>query len=215
MRKHLINLAWLLSVLTPAFAMLYYGELQQRELESNPEIYGSEYASIPKSRMLAPILPDQRQAIALNAYQEARSDGKLGMIAVTNTVHHRMKDPEFPKTYHDVIYQPKQFSWTLSKDSIEITEESSWNTALRIADLELKGKLPDLVNGARFYANVAKVDTKRHKWVTEYTPLAKVGNHSYMDKPDYVKKHNLKPLKQPTKQAATPIAKKQTKLASI
>jgi spore germination cell wall hydrolase CwlJ-like protein len=215
MRKHLINLAWLLSVLTPAFAMLYYGELQQRKLESTPEIYGSEYASIPKPRMLAPILPDQRQAIALNAYQEARSDGKLGMIAVTNAVHHRMKDPEFPKTYYDVIYQPKQFSWTLSKDSIEITEESSWNTALRIADLELKDKLPDLVNGARFYANVAKVNTKRHKWVTEYTPLAKVGNHSYMDKPDYVKKHNLKPLKQLTKQASKPVAKKQTKLASI
>jgi spore germination cell wall hydrolase CwlJ-like protein len=165
-----------------------------RLLESNPEVYGLEIGQLDKPNMLAPVLPDQKIAIALNAYQEARGEGKAGMIAVTNTVRHRLHDPEFPKTYYDVIFQPKQFSWTMNKDPIEIVEEDKWKEALHIADLELKGKLPDLANGARYYANINKVDTKRHVWVKQYTPVAKVGKHTFMDKPTYVKAKGIKPI---------------------
>lgn len=208
-REHLLNITLVLGIISPVAATMMYLEYQQIQLESNPEVYGIEIAELPKARRIAPLLPDQRQAIALNAYEEARGEGKNGMIAVTNTVHHRIKDPEFPKTYHEVIYQPKQFSWTNSKVAPEINEEGMWETALYIADLELKGKLPDLVHGARFYANVTKVDIKRHKWVKEYTPLAQVGNHTYMDKPEYVKRNNLKPNKQSKTQP------KPTKIASL
>jgi spore germination cell wall hydrolase CwlJ-like protein len=144
--------------------------------------------------MLAPLLPDQREVIALNAYQEARGEGKAGMIAVTNIVRHRLHDPEFPKTYRGVIYQPKQFSWTANKGSISIDDKVKWEEALHIADLELKGKLPDLANGARFYANVHNVSTKKHKWVKQYTQVARVGNHTFMDKPVYIKAKGIKPL---------------------
>jgi spore germination cell wall hydrolase CwlJ-like protein len=178
----------------PVGLVLAYNDYQNRLLESNPEVYGLEVGKLDKPNLLAPSLPDQKEIIALNAYQEARGEGKYGMIAVTNTVRHRLNDPEFPKTYRDVIYQPKQFSWTANKDTIEITEEGKWKEALHIAELELKGKLPDLANGARYYANVAKVDAKKHKWVTEYVQVAKVGNHTFMDKPTYIKAKGIKPI---------------------
>lgn len=183
----------LMIILSPAYAILTYQNYQQKILESNPEVYGTEYDST-KSVRISPILPNQLEAIALNAYAEARGEGEFGMIAVTNTVRHRVNDPNFPKTYHDVIYQPKQFSWTNAGKVIEINDEESWKLALHIARLELKGKLPDLVNGARYYANVSKVDLTKHKWVSEYKPLAEIGNHLYMDNPKYIKANNLTPL---------------------
>lgn len=191
------NLFVLLVIMLPVGLVLAYNDYQSRLLESNPEVYGLDMGRLDKPNLLAPSLPDQKEVIALNAYQEARGEGKYGMIAVTNTVRHRLNDPEFPKTYRDVIYQPKQFSWTASKDPIEIAEEDKWKEALHIADLELKGKLPDLANGARYYANVSKVDTKKHTWVKQYIPVAKVGNHTFMDKPTYVKAKGIKPISNP------------------
>jgi hypothetical protein len=187
------NLSMLMFLLLPVGVVLAYNDYQNRLLESQPEVYGSLYET-PKSKRLTKILPDQHEILAANAYAEARGEGFEGMIAVTNVVRHRKNDPEFPKTYYDVITQPNQFSWLNSGKSIVIDDEKSWELAQRVADLELKGKLPDLVNGARFYANPRKVDISRHQWVVKYQPLAEVGRHVYMDKPEYVKTNNLKPL---------------------
>ena len=173
--------------------VLAYNDYQDRLLEANPEVYGTIYES-PKSKRLSKILPDQHEIIAINAYAEARGEGFNGMIAVTNVVRHRVNDPEFPKTYYDVITQPKQFSWLKSGKSIVIEDEVSWELAQRVADLELRDKLPDLVNGARFYANPRKVDINRHQWVAKYQPLAEVGRHVYMDKPQVIKAKGLTPL---------------------
>lgn len=196
------NLFWLACIVLPAYGALSYHDYQQRLLESSPEVYGSEYASI-KSKRLSKILPDQHEIIATNAYAEARGEGFKGMVAVTNVVHHRVNDPEFPKTYYDVITQPKQFSWLNSGKSVVIDDEASWALAQRVADLELRNQLPDLVNGARFYANPRKVDISRHQWVVKYQPLAEVGNHLYLDKPERVKQLNLKPL--PKSQLSKPV----------
>lgn len=202
------NLGILLLVMLPVIAVLAYIDYQNRLLESNPEVYGSEYASI-SSKRLSKILPDQHEIIAVNAYAEARGEGYVGMVAVTNVVANRVKDPEFPKTYYEVITQPKQFSWRNNTKSIVIDDERSWAMANDIASLALKGKLPDYSNGARFYANVNKVDTKRHEWVTKYTVLNKVGNHTFMDKKEYVKSKSLKPMK-PTPTKPTPTKKGHT-----
>lgn len=198
------NSVVLLLIALPAFAMIVYQDYQNRLLESNPEVYGTEYASI-KSKRLSKILPDQHEILAVNAYTEARGEGYEGMVAVTNVVRNRVKDPEFPNDYYSVITQPKQFSWLNSGNSIVIDDEKSWELAQQIASLELKNKLPDLVNGARFYANPRKVDVKRHKWVVKYQPLAEVGNHVYMDKPEVIKAKGLKPVSK--QQLSKPVQK--------
>lgn len=187
------NLGILFLVILPVTIVLAYNDYQNRLLESNPEVYGTIYET-PKSKRLSKILPDQHEIIATNAYAEARGEGFDGMVAVTNVVRHRKNDPEFPNTYYDVITQPKQFSWLNSGKPIVIEDEASWELAQRVADLELRGKLPDLVNGARYYANPRKVNISRHQWVVKYQPLAEVGRHVYMDKPEVVKAKGLTPL---------------------
>jgi hypothetical protein len=188
------NLSMLMFLLLPVGVVLAYSDYQNRLLESNPEVYGSLYET-PKSKRLTKILPDQQQALAENLYFEARGEGYNGMVAVANVVNNRVKDPNFPKTHLEVIYQPKQFSWTNGREPLVIDDEKSWNTALIIANKALNNELPDLSKGARFYANVKNVDTKRHKWVKNYVVLTKIGNHTFMDQPEYVEKHNLLPVK--------------------
>lgn len=187
------NLSILMLVLLPVGLVLAYNDYQNRLLESQPEVYGTIYET-PKPKRLTKILPDQHEILAANAYFEARGEGFEGMVAVTNVVANRVKDPEFPSTYYEVITQPKQFSWLNNGKTFVIEDEASWNLAQRVADLELRGKLPDLVNGARFYANPRKVDISRHEWVAKYQPLAEVEKHVFMDKPQYIKANNLKPL---------------------
>lgn len=173
--------------------VLAYNDYQNRLLESTPEVYGTLYET-PKSKRLTKILPDQHEILAANLYFEARGEGVDGMIAVANVVRNRVNDPEFPSTYREVITQPKQFSWYSPNTSLTIDDDKSWELAQRIAMQELRGKLPDLVNGARFYANPRKVDISRHQWVAKYQPLAEVGKHVYMDKPDVIKAKGLTPL---------------------
>lgn len=198
------NSVVLLLIALPAFAMVVYQDYQNRLLESNPEVYGSEYASI-KSKRLSKILPDQHEILAANLYFEAQGEGVNGMIAVANVVRNRVKDPEFPSTYYEVITQPKQFSWYSPNKSLTIDDEKAWELAQKIAMQELQGKLPDLVNGARYYANPRKVNIKRHQWVVKYQPLAEVGRHVYMDKPEVVKAKGLTPL--PKSQLSKPVQK--------
>ncbi len=174
-------------------AVLAYNDYQNRLLESNPEVYGTIYET-PKSKRLSKILPDQHEILATNLYFEAQGEGVNGMIAVANVVRNRVKDPEFPSTYYEVITQPKQFSWYSPNKSLIIDDEKAWELAQKIAMQELQGELPDLVNGARFYANPRKVNIKRHQWVVTYQPLAEVGRHVYMDKPEVVKAKGLTPL---------------------
>lgn len=170
--------------------VLAYSDYQNRLLESNPEVYGSIYET-PKSKRLSKILPDQHEILAANLYFEGRGEGIAGMIAIANVVNNRIKDPEFPNDYYSVITQPKQFSWYSTNNSLVIEDEASWAKAQKLAALAMENKLPDYSNGARFYANVKKVDVKKHKWVKEYVVLNKVGNHTFMDKKEYVQKHKL------------------------
>jgi spore germination cell wall hydrolase CwlJ-like protein len=194
--KH--SLLPLLLITLPTFTVLIYNDYQQRQLESTPEVYGVEYTSI-KSALLTKILPDQHEILATNLYFEGRGEGETGMIAVANVVNNRIKDAEFPKDYYSVITQPKQFSWYSPKKSLTIDDEESWHKAQKIASLAMDNKIPDYSNGARFYANLKKVDSKKHKWTKEYVVLNKVGNHTFMDKATYVKKNNL-PISKQAKQ---------------
>ena len=194
------NVAALLMALSASFGVIIY----QHDDDAHIEVIPMDTSATISSVMISPLNPSDEEWIALNAYAEARGEGYEGMVAVTNVVINRVNDGEFPNTIKDVIVQPKQFSWLNGNKSrvIEIKEEKMYNTALRIGELAVANKLVDYSKGARFYANVAKVDTTRHKWVETYTILNKVGNHTLMDKPEYVEKLRVKnkPLKKQVKQ---------------
>lgn len=97
--------------------------------------------------------PTDVDCLAENVYFEARNQPIEGQAAVAAVTINRLLDIKYPNTICEVVYQPKQFSWTLNgyKKPKDIK-------ALRIAyDVSLKtiygegGIYKDPINGAVYY----------------------------------------------------------------
>jgi spore germination cell wall hydrolase CwlJ-like protein len=117
----------------------------------------------------------EKTCIATAIYHEARGEPLEGMIAVANVIVNRMKSKRFPAKACDVVYQRKQFSWTLFPSKLEPIEDFRNADILKIAELALLGKLVDYTNGATHYhANYVKPYWKHTK-----THTVTIGNHIF------------------------------------
>lgn len=63
--------------------------------------------------------------LAQNMYYEARGEPQAGQVAVALVTINRVKDPEFPKSICDVVWERGQFSWTQgkTKGSVRVKNE--------------------------------------------------------------------------------------------
>ena len=117
----------------------------------------------------------QLDCLALNVYHESRSERVEGQIAVAQVTLNRVAHNEWPSTICEVVYQPKQFSWThLIKDHTPM-EKKAWKKARVIARDVMIGNVDDPTHGAVFYhANYVNPD-----WAS-FMDLSKViGNHLF------------------------------------
>jgi N-acetylmuramoyl-L-alanine amidase len=116
---------------------------------------------------------DEKMCMALNIYHEARGEGSEGMIAVANVVVNRMRSKRYPSTACAVVYQHKQFSWTLDPHLKPVLHFSP--EILRIASLAVSGKLKDNTGGAlHFHATRIKP-----YWASSKRETAVIGNHVF------------------------------------
>jgi spore germination cell wall hydrolase CwlJ-like protein len=133
--------------------------------------------------------------MALCVWKESRGEGQLGMQAVAHVIKNRANTWEGNVTspLHNVIYQKNQFtSMSVSSDP-EFNLEPNPNDpqyvyALSMCAQVMAGTLPDITNGALYYAYL-KASTSG--WFTEHisgpdgkgTPehplLATVGRQSF------------------------------------
>jgi N-acetylmuramoyl-L-alanine amidase len=56
-----------------------------------------------------------REALILNAFNEARGEGRAGILAVLGVTMARVESQCYPDSVHDVVFQRKQFSWTAQR----------------------------------------------------------------------------------------------------
>lgn len=100
---------------------------------------------------------DSKQCLAENLYFEARGTSKWEMIRVINVVMNRLHDSNYPSKICDVIWQYRQFSWTLDPDlrykNYKNRDKAQWKIAFRLAEKALIQEFPDITGGARFYHN--------------------------------------------------------------
>jgi len=134
-------------------------------------------AVIIAAAMMAPptVDPEQHKCLAMNIYHEARGERLEGQIAVAQVTVNRVAHASWESTICDVVYQPKQFSWThLIKDTTP-TEARAWSQARIIARDVMIGNVEDPTKGAVYYhANYVNPN-----WA-EYMDLSKViGNHLF------------------------------------
>ena len=126
--------------------------------------------------MSAPVVDEvEHNCLALNIYHEARSEKVEGQIAVAQVTINRVNHKKWPSTICEVVYQPKQFSWThLVKDHTP-HETKAYEQAKVIARDVMIGNVDDPTYGAVFYhANYVNPN-----WV-DFMDLSKViGSHLF------------------------------------
>ncbi len=83
------------------------------------------------------------ECLTLNLYHESRSESISGQQSVAHVVMNRVKDPRFPDTVCDVVFQKgwskrhrkwvSHFSWTLDRKSDRVHEKEAYYIAHMIA----------------------------------------------------------------------------------
>jgi N-acetylmuramoyl-L-alanine amidase len=121
---------------------------------------------------------EEKTALALNMYHEARGEGTDGMAMVGEVTLNRVAHPSFPDTVCEVVYQPKQFSWTHSIRDHTPREKQVWEEALEIADSMLEGTYELFHTGATHYINPSRLKNSP-SWTRSMERLGRVGNHVF------------------------------------
>jgi spore germination cell wall hydrolase CwlJ-like protein len=108
---------------------------------------------------------DEIECMAKNIYFESRNEDIVGQIAVGLATINRVKDPAFPDTICEVVWEKRkhkitgrwvaQFSWTWDGKKDTPLEEKHWEESLTLAGAMLaEGSLDnfvDITNGAEHY----------------------------------------------------------------
>ena len=101
---------------------------------------------------------------------EARGESYEGQVAVAAVVINRVKDPRFPNTIKDVIYQKNAFS-VVKNGKINAEPTSS---TYRAAQEALYGNDP--TNDAIYFWNP---DISTCSWINTLNPYLRIGNHVF------------------------------------
>ncbi|MDP4159907.1 MAG: cell wall hydrolase [Bacillota bacterium] len=113
---------------------------------------------------------DEVELLARVIYGEARGEDFEGQVAVGAVVLNRLKDPRFPKTMRDIVYQAGAFTAVKDKQ-IHLEPDDQ---AYKAAEAALSGVDPS--NGAIYYYN-PRIATDR--WIKSRPVIKRIGNHTF------------------------------------
>lgn len=116
------------------------------------------------------ISQEELELLARVIYAEARGEGIEGQVAVGAVVLNRLKDPEFPKTIKEVIFQRGAFTAVDDKQIHLLPNE----VAFQAAQEALEGKDP--TGGALYYYNP---QTAKDRWIKTRPVVKRIGNHTF------------------------------------
>jgi spore germination cell wall hydrolase CwlJ-like protein len=105
-----------------------------------------------------------------NIYHEARGEGVIGMQAVASVTLNRAE--QTGKTICDVVYAPKQFSWTHQRHK---PMTGNISVVYAVTAQAMSGALPDVTGGATHY------HTKKVKpvWRKALDKVGTINNHIF------------------------------------
>jgi spore germination cell wall hydrolase CwlJ-like protein len=111
--------------------------------------------------------------LAKNIYFEARGEPHQGKLAVAQVTLNRTKHWQFRGSVCSVVYQPRQFSWTLKPALIK--DYWAWQEAKQLAHDMLTGKLVlEGFDALYFHTKQIKPKWKKHK-----KAVTVIGNHVF------------------------------------
>lgn len=115
------------------------------------------------------------KCLADNIYFEALTESEAGQIAVANVTMNRVKHPAFPNSVCDVVWEPKQFSWTHDGKSDVPGSKNAYKEVYEIAKAVYDGNILDITEGSTFY----HADYVNPSWNKVMTRVAKIDAHIF------------------------------------
>jgi hypothetical protein len=124
----------------------------------------------------------EADCLARAIYFEARSESEVGQLAVAKVVLNRVKDPAYPKSICQVVYQGSQrpnacqFSFACDGISDEPKQREAWTKSKQMASRALAGDQSIQILGAATYYHA---DYVTPKWSSSFKRLIKIGRHIF------------------------------------
>lgn len=129
----------------------------------------------------------QFDCLARNIYWEAMREPLIGQISVAHITYNRVLSKKWGDTFCEVIFEPKQFSWTNSaKLRVAVPKnKAQWKRAKNSAMLFTNGvRVTNLFDSEFYYAEYIKPP----KWSKNMKREAKIGQHIFFsDKTELAK----------------------------
>jgi spore germination cell wall hydrolase CwlJ-like protein len=124
------------------------------------------------------------KCLATAIYFEARGESQEGQIAVAQVVLNRLKNPAYPKTICDVVYQNKnkrnrcQFSFACDGIADRINDKRAWSISQALARRVLNDDrnlyLADVGASTHYHATYVKP-----RWARSMKRMDKIGRHVF------------------------------------
>lgn len=152
------------------------------ERGAGPNIAGFDFAELTIAGMDA----DEQRCLAEAIYYEARSESRVGQLAVADVVLNRVASPVYPATVCGVVHQGAeratgcQFSFTCDGSMKLRLNERKWKEAEELAGAILAGlRVPVSRNATHYHA-----DYVSPPWAETLTPTATIGAHKFYKFPE-------------------------------
>jgi spore germination cell wall hydrolase CwlJ-like protein len=126
----------------------------------------------------------QKNCLKNALYYEARSEGKLGILAVASVIENRKNSKGYPSEYCSVIQQRKQFSYTLEgrpdveaiEGRLRAADKAAYMQVSEVADSMIEGRFePVLPSNVLHYATTKITNA----WTRTKKVYATIGNHRF------------------------------------
>ena len=148
--------------------LIYSNDL---DINSNKNLYPTQVQTVKQQkREVININNEELLLLSKLVTGEARGESYEGQVAVAAVVINRVKDPRFPNSIKDVIYQKNAFS-VVKDGSINLQPTESAYSAAQEA---LYGNDP--TNKAIYFWNP---DIATCKWIKTLNPYMRIGNHVF------------------------------------
>jgi len=117
------------------------------------------------------------RCLALNIYFESRGESAQGQMAVAHVTLNRVRSSRFPNSICDVVYQPRQFSWTHDGKSDQPKNKRAWKRAKYIARIAQQWHAvgEDFSEGALYF----HADYVQPYWADIFEQTIQIGRHIF------------------------------------
>ncbi len=124
---------------------------------------------------------EERNCLAEAIYYEARSESRVGQLAVADVILNRVASPVYPDSICEVVYQGSerhtgcQFSFTCDGSMKARLNEKKWRESEMLAGAVLAGIRKPVSRSATHY----HADYVSPPWAHTLTPTAVIGTHKF------------------------------------